>query len=238
MTGLIKGLERDGLVSRAMDDADRRKLLLKLTAKGIKTLESILPDYYGNITSLMAGLNPDEKETLITLLDKVILGQVDVIPFADKYKDQVIELILDIQQNEFHIPITAKDQPDLHDIKNFYQKENGNFWISLENNKVTGTISLKDIGGNELALRKMFVKKDSRGGNKRTAKRLLDAALNWAEERNISTIYLGTTEKFLAAHRFYEKNNFMEISKSDLPQTFPVMVVDTKFYAYKISRST
>jgi len=248
MTGLIKGLERDGLVSRAMDDADRRRLQLKLTAKGIRTLESILPDYYGNITSLMAGLTPDEKETLIALLEKVVLRLpflnkpldqvkplIKVIPFEDKYQDQVIDLILNIQQNEFHIPITAKDQPDLNDIPGFYRNGNGNFWIALENNNVTGTISLKDIGENELALRKMFVKKECRGNNPGTAKQLLDAALAWAKKRKVSTIYLGTTEKFLAAHRFYEKNDFIEISKSDLPQRFPVMAVDTKFYAYRIA---
>jgi predicted N-acetyltransferase YhbS len=41
---------------------------------------------------------------------------------------------------------------------------------------------------------------------------------------------LGTTAKFLAAHRFYEKNGFREIAQTELPASFPVMTVDTKFY--------
>ncbi|MGO7422080.1 GNAT family N-acetyltransferase, partial [Rhizobium ruizarguesonis] len=46
--------------------------------------------------------------------------------------------------------------------------------------------------------------------------------------------FLGTTDKFVAAHRFYEKNGFTEIAKSALPRTFPLMAVDSKFYRYKV----
>ncbi|HVN38503.1 MAG TPA: GNAT family N-acetyltransferase, partial [Myxococcota bacterium] len=38
------------------------------------------------------------------------------------------------------------------------------------------------------------------------------------------------TSKFLAAHRFYAKNGFREIAKSDLPPSFPVMAVDDRFF--------
>jgi hypothetical protein len=43
-----------------------------------------------------------------------------------------------------------------------------------------------------------------------------------------------TTQKFLAAHKFYEKNGFMEIRKNQLPDTFPIMKVDSKFYKFKV----
>ncbi|MDA2424244.1 GNAT family N-acetyltransferase, partial [Bacillus cereus] len=45
-------------------------------------------------------------------------------------------------------------------------------------------------------------------------------------------IYLGTTVKFLAAHRFYEKNGFESVSIDELPKNFPVLQVDKKFYRY------
>lgn len=47
-------------------------------------------------------------------------------------------------------------------------------------------------------------------------------------------ITLGTTAKFLAAHRFYEKNGFSEVDRAALPDRFAVMVVDTKFYAFDL----
>lgn len=150
--------------------------------------------------------------------------------YKEKYQKQVISLISEIQQKEFEINITPDQQPDLNEISNFYQKGNGNFWIALDKNMVVGTIALLDIGNNEVALRKMFVHTDYRG--KEVAKKLLEALLEWAREKYIKTIYLGTTPAYLAAHRFYEKNGFLEIQKEELPKNFPIMEVDKKFYKF------
>ena len=82
---------------------------------------------------------------------------VEIKIYSEIYRDQVARLILSIQQTEFQIPITLQDQPDLSDISNFYQKNNGNFWVAVLENIVIGTIALLDIGNNSGALRKMFV---------------------------------------------------------------------------------
>lgn len=143
----------------------------------------------------------------------------------------VVDVILPIQQEEFGIPITLEGQPDLKDIAGFYQKGHGNFWVALDGGKVVGTISLLDIGNAQVALRKMFVAASHRGKEHGTAARLLEGAIAWARAQGVRQIFLGTTAKFLAAHRFYEKNGFRLIDKSELPASFPVMVVDTRFYA-------
>jgi N-acetylglutamate synthase-like GNAT family acetyltransferase len=155
-------------------------------------------------------------------------------PFCMDDEQQVVDLIVSIQQKEFNIPITAEDQPDLHDIPNYYQKNQGNFWVALHNEVVVGTISLLDIGNGQSALRKMFVHQQYRGPEKGIARNLLKTLLDWAKLRRLREIYLGTTPFFFAAHRFYEKNGFIEISKEDLPTTFPLMEVDTKFYKYTL----
>jgi N-acetylglutamate synthase-like GNAT family acetyltransferase len=147
-----------------------------------------------------------------------------------KYQQEVIDLILNIQQNEFNVPVTIKDQPDLLDVENFYCKNNGNFWIALENDKVIGTIALIDIDNKQSCLRKMFVHKDFRGKEKGTGQLLLDALINWCREKNIKEVYLGTIDTMLAAHKFYTRNGFIEIDKTQLPATFQVMKVDNKFF--------
>ena len=141
----------------------------------------------------------------------------------------VLDLIVPIQQQEFGIAITQEDQPDLCQVRSFYQTGKGNFWVAEDNGVVVGTIALIDIGAGQGALRKMFVHKDYRGA-KQTAKKLLDVLLNWSREQGLREIYLGTTVKFLAAHRFYEKNGFVEMAKEQLPSAFPVMKVDSRFY--------
>lgn len=155
----------------------------------------------------------------------------DVKIYEDCFKQDVAALILDIQTNEFEIPITLSGQPDLNDITNFYQINNGNFWIATVDNSVVGTIALLDIGNGKGALRKMFVKAAFRGKNYGIGQKLLDTLLEWARDKHFSEILLGTTEKFIAAQRFYEKNGFAEIKKEALPPEFPIMSVDVKFYS-------
>lgn len=154
--------------------------------------------------------------------------------YADQYRDQIIDLILDIQNNEFNINLTLDDQPDLLTIRAFYQKGLGNFWIALMEKKVVGTISLLDIANSQTALRKLFVHKSYRGKKHKTASLLLSSAIEWAATKEIREIFLGTTSKYHAAHKFYEKNEFEEIEKRDLPANFPIMEVDTKFYKYQV----
>lgn len=157
---------------------------------------------------------------------------IEIETYTDIYKEQVIQLILNIQNEEFNISISIKDQPDLNCISQVYQNGCGNFWVALDKGKVVGTVALIDIGNGEVALRKMFVDKNYRGREKRVAQVLLDKVFVWCKDKRISAIYLGTTSVYLAAHRFYEKNGFQEITKFALPSAFPLMEVDSKFYKY------
>ncbi|MBU2644347.1 GNAT family N-acetyltransferase [bacterium] len=132
------------------------------------------------------------------------------------------------------MPITAEDQPDLKNIKDFYQIGRGNFWVVLDQGRVRGTISLLDLGHQQGALRKMFVDQDFRGDTPGIAGLLLETLLNWARLQAIQEVLLGTTPKLFAAHRFYEKKGFAEIAKDLLPSAFPVMKVDTRFYHIRL----
>ncbi|MFT4118657.1 GNAT family N-acetyltransferase [Bradyrhizobium sp.] len=145
----------------------------------------------------------------------------------------VVDVILPIQRQEFGIAITEADQPDLADISGFYQTGSGGFWVARSGGGIVGTIGLKDIGAGQAALRKMFVAAPFRGSAHGVAGKLLDALLAHARLQRVTDIYLGTTDKFLAAHRFYEKRGFAEVRKADLPASFPVMAVDSKFYVHR-----
>lgn len=153
--------------------------------------------------------------------------------YLSKYQEQVIDLILEIQ-NEFNVPIPLEEQPGLLKIHEFYQKGNGNFWIAMDRDAVVGTMALVDIGNHQVALQKCFVRKDYRGKDIGIGQQLLNILLDWAKNQSVREIYLGTTEAYKAGHRFYEKNDFTEISKSQLPHNFPLLRFDTKFYNYKI----
>lgn len=156
---------------------------------------------------------------------------VQVVPFESAHQAGVIATILPIQTEEFGIPITLDAQPDLLDIRGFYQHGHGNFWVATCGSEVVGTVALLDIGEGQAALRKMFVRPAFRGREAGVAQHLLDTLLAWARERHLARVLLGTTDKFRAAHRFYEKNGFELIERAALPSSFPVMAVDSRFYA-------
>lgn len=158
------------------------------------------------------------------------MSDIAIRAFKAGDEQGVIDVILPIQREEFGVDITAADQPDLADIRDFYQSGMGGFWIAERDGEIVGTISLKEIGNGEAALRKMFVAAEVRGKEFGVAARLLDALMAHAAAVELKAILLGTTDKFLAAHRFYEKNGFSEIAAEELPANFPRMAVDTKFY--------
>lgn len=160
---------------------------------------------------------------------------VEVLGFIPPFSQGVTDLIVPIQRDEFGIDITYDDQPDLKDIPGFYLNGTGNFWVALDGGQVVGTIALKDIGNQQAALRKMFVAKNHRGAQNGVAQELLNILLGHARMVGLREIFLGTTAQYLAAHRFYEKSGFEVIEADALPEAFPRMAVDSRFYRLDIS---
>ena len=157
-------------------------------------------------------------------------ARIRLMPFQARHAAQVGELIVSIQREEFGFDIDLERQPDLSAISAYYQQGAGNFWVALDREKLVGTIALKDIGYHCVALRKMFVAAEYRGAAWGVAATLLHGALDWAKQHAVQNVFLGTTDKFRAAHRFYEKHGFSLIDKTVLPASFPFMPVDTRFY--------
>ncbi|RFM30464.1 GNAT family N-acetyltransferase [Deminuibacter soli] len=161
------------------------------------------------------------------------MNDLQIIPFTKKYGAAVATLITHIQQNEFNVPVTLADQPDLQDIPGFYQQGRGNFWCAVNSkDEVVGTIALIDTGTGVGAIRKMFVRADYRGAG--VALQLLQLMEAHAVAGKFTGLYLGTVPVLQAALRFYEKNGYVPVKVTDLPEAFPRMPVDTLFYCKQL----
>jgi len=66
MTGFIDGLEREGLVTRFTHNADGRKLMVKLTKRGLNKLDEVMPDYYRKVKAFMQVLDDSQRNSLVT----------------------------------------------------------------------------------------------------------------------------------------------------------------------------
>jgi GNAT superfamily N-acetyltransferase len=164
---------------------------------------------------------------------------IRIEPYAPQHRNSLIEMILAIQQDEFDLPITYGDQKDLHDINAAYRIGAGQFWVAqpadLPTGFVVGSLGFHDMGvdrdGKRCgALRKMFVRKEYRGRQHGVAPGLLKTLEEHAVRNAVAALYLGTTEAFKAAHRFYEKHGYSAIAPERLPEKFVRLAVDTRFY--------
>jgi GNAT superfamily N-acetyltransferase len=149
----------------------------------------------------------------------------EVRPFRPDDHDAVVALVLDAQQREFGIAITYDDQPDLQDPLGFFD---GRSWVAVADGQVAGCVGLLDVGQGTGVVRKMFVDPARRGSG--DAQRLLAALVAAATEEGMTELLLGTTSAYHAAHRFYERSGFERVDPDDLPERFPRVVVDSRFY--------
>ncbi len=150
---------------------------------------------------------------------------ISIQPFSEIYQKQVENLVLGIQNGEFKLGITAKDQPDLPNIGEFYK--NGKFWIALnEQNQLMGTIGIQPLNQNQAVLRKMFLDKSMRGNKDiNLAQRLYETLLDYAKKEDFKELWLDTPPPAHAAHRFYERNGFELMPTESTPKDFKTPAV-------------
>ncbi len=71
VSALLAGLEEEGLVHRELHGTDRRKFIIRLTARGRKTLQSRLGTQFREIAKYFDPLNAEERATLLELLTRL-----------------------------------------------------------------------------------------------------------------------------------------------------------------------
>ncbi len=70
-TGLVDRLENLGYVRRGSASLDRRKVLVKITKKGLSLVEKIRLDIVGNLHVFMEQLTVSEQETWLRIYEKI-----------------------------------------------------------------------------------------------------------------------------------------------------------------------
>ena len=81
VTQILDRLERAGLVARAPDPDDRRKVVVELTAEGLRTADDANATYTREREQLLAGLSSDEVDRLdaaVSRLLEVLTGAASI----------------------------------------------------------------------------------------------------------------------------------------------------------------
>ncbi len=144
--------------------------------------------------------------------------KVAIETYSGGYDDEIIELILSIQNEEAKINLSLEEQPDLKDIKGYYQQGGGEFWIAKFGEKVVGTIGLIMRENNCAILKKFFVRAEYR--SQRVDLALYRELYSYALKLSVKHIILDTQSVASASHRFYEKAGFHKTDLEHLPVSY------------------
>ena len=165
--------------------------------------------------------------------------EIIITPFEAAYQKKIEDLVLTVQNEEFNLGITAQDQPDLPNLKAFYQDRGGEFWIAVDatQDDVLGCIGFEYLEVGAAALRKMFLKKDVRGNKTlKLAQKMYDTFLALASRKEIKVICLDTPLVAHAAHRFYERNGWKLAPIEELPASYKLPKIDPKLIKFYLLR--
>jgi GNAT superfamily N-acetyltransferase len=130
--------------------------------------------------------------------------QLRIVPFDIDHALDFRALVADTLA-EFGFTADPELDPDLDDPSGYYTA----IWIAIMDGSVVGSIALRDLGDNTLELKRMYLRKASRGRG--AGRRLLATALDWARAAGATTIKLDTTEEMEAARALYEANGFVRV---------------------------
>ena len=127
-----------------------------------------------------------------------------ILPFEPEHADGFRSLVADTLR-EFGFEPDPEIDPDLVDPATVYTA----LWVAVAGSDVVGSIALRDLGGNALELKRMYLRSSQRGRG--LGKRLLATALEWARANSAQVVKLDTSESMEAAQHLYEAHGFRRV---------------------------
>ena len=155
-----------------------------------------------------------------------------ILSYSEQYRNEVVDLVLNIQNVEYGIGLSLDEQPDLLAIEKEYVHPGGGFWLALSQaGDVVGTIGLQVSDGHGI-MKKFFVRPEHRGQSRGVAAALYSRMLEHARAAGLRSIILDTPSVAERSHAFYRKAGFREITREELP--FAYDYPDRKSLLFKL----
>lgn len=243
MSRIVSALIEEKLVD-AKSGSDKREKYLQITPKGQLELNRIDEFSIIKIKNALEFLTAEDQSQIIDAMQKYANAlqasrmlqekvKIHTLSTSRALRKQIINMIENIQIQEFSLPIT--DDINMSILKaedDYYFNRSYNFWYAVDAaGTIIGSIGLKKINQHDAEIKKFFVSKPYRG--KTVARKLFATLVKAAVKHNFKYLYLGTVDSLHAAQRFYEKNGFTRIVSSGLPSDFIKCELDTVFYKVK-----
>jgi molybdopterin-guanine dinucleotide biosynthesis protein A/predicted N-acetyltransferase YhbS len=174
-------------------------VLERRLAAGQLALRDALPELEVQIVDLeaLALENVNEPADLARLA-------VEIVPFRPEHAAGFAALVAHTLR-EFGFEPDPELDGDLADPGATYAA----LWIALVDDRVAGSVALRDAGDGVYVLKRMYLDPSQRGRG--LGKRLLATALDWARAHGAEVVSLDTTERMVAARGLYEAAGFVQV---------------------------
>jgi len=129
-----------------------------------------------------------------------------IITFEEKYRDDMIYMVLNAKNALGRIP---RLNEDLLDIKENYFDKGHCFWIAIDEfDRVIGCIGTKEDEQGNLFLSRLYVKFDLK--RQGIGSKLLEIAENFAKNQGYKEVHVHLGKEYLESHIFYPKHGYKE----------------------------
>ena len=129
-----------------------------------------------------------------------------IIEFEEKYRDDMIYMVLSAKNAIGRIP---KLNEDLLDIRTNYFDKGHSFWIALDEfDRVIGCVGTKEDSEGRIFLSHLYVKPDLKRHG--IGSKLLELAENSIRDRGYKEVYVHLGKDYLESHVFYPKHGYIE----------------------------
>lgn len=129
-----------------------------------------------------------------------------IIIFEEKYRDDMIYMVLNAKNAIGRIP---RLNEDLLDIKANYFDKGHLFWIAIDEfDRVIGCIGTKEDATGNLFLSHLYIRFDLKRHG--IGSKLLEIAEKFAKDRGYKEIHVHLGKEYLESHIFYPKHGYKE----------------------------
>lgn len=135
---------------------------------------------------------------------------MQIIPYEEKYRDDMIFMVLEAKNALGRVP---RLNDDLLNIKEYYFDKDDMFWLALDDNsRVVGCVGYGSIKNtSEVFLHRLFIKYNLKHRGIGTA--LLTTAEKYIQSKGktVIRVHLGEPkEQWYESYNFYPKNGYVE----------------------------
>jgi DNA-binding MarR family transcriptional regulator/GNAT superfamily N-acetyltransferase len=228
--GLLKELEKEGLVESFKDSKDERKRMVRLTAKAQNLVSKMQPvwekmrkaaeEITNNANNLLLAMDETEYQLkkegfldrYLRLAQKEMDSSVSIVDYKPEHGQAFYDLNYAWISETYEVE--PEDEKTLSDPEKYYLKDGGAILMALYNDEPVGTCALKWSGEGVVEMSKMTISKNMRG--KKLGDLLGNAVIQKAADLGAKKVILYSNRKGSAAGiNLYKKLGFVEVPLGD-----------------------